>query len=113
MAPGFVFVIGLVVLGTSFLSGIFGMAGGMILMGLLLLFLSVPAAMILHGVTQAASNGWRAFLWRRYVDRKIFARYIAGSLLALLLFSLIRFVPERPLVLIALGVMPFATMIVP
>ena len=47
-------VIGLVVLGTSFLSGIFGMAGGMILMGLLLMLMSVPAAMILHGITQAA-----------------------------------------------------------
>lgn len=33
---------------TSFLSGIFGMPGGMILMGALLLFLSVPAAMVLH-----------------------------------------------------------------
>ena len=48
------------VLFTSFLSGIFGMAGGMILMGLLLAMLPVATAMLLHGITQLASNGWRA-----------------------------------------------------
>jgi len=35
---------------TSFLSGIFGMAGGMILMGLLLAMMPLPAAMVLHAV---------------------------------------------------------------
>ena len=50
-------------IGTAFLSGIFGMAGGMILVGVLLALLPVPAAMALHAITQMASNGWRAFLW--------------------------------------------------
>ena len=52
---------------TSFLSGIFGMAGGMILLGVLLILLDVAPAMVLFGVTQFASNGWRAALWRRFV----------------------------------------------
>ena len=52
---------------TAFLSGIFGMAGGLILMGVLLALMPVPAAMMLHGVTQLASNGWRAFLWRDHI----------------------------------------------
>ena len=47
------------VLATSFLSGIFGMAGGMVLMGILLLLMSVEQAMVIHGVAQFASNGWR------------------------------------------------------
>ena len=44
---------------TSFISGIFGMAGGMLLIGFLLLFLPVPVAMVFHGVIQIAANGWR------------------------------------------------------
>ena len=44
---------------TSFLSGIFGMAGGLILMGVLLALLPLPEAMALHAMTQMASNGWR------------------------------------------------------
>jgi hypothetical protein len=42
------------ILGTSFLSGIFGMAGGMILMGILLAMMPLAAAMVLHG-----SRRWR------------------------------------------------------
>jgi uncharacterized membrane protein YfcA len=113
MGPGSVVLIAVVVFATSFLSGIFGMAGGMILMGVLLVFLPVPAAMVLHGVTQAASNGWRALLWRAYIDRIILGRYAAGALLALLLFGLVRFVPDRALVLVMLGIVPFALLLVP
>jgi uncharacterized membrane protein YfcA len=51
---------------TAFLSGIFGMAGGMILMGVLLALLSVPEAMALHGLTQMVANGWRGLLWHSY-----------------------------------------------
>ena len=52
---------------TSFLSGIFGMAGGLVLMGVLLALLPLPEAMALHAVTQMASNGWRGLLWWRHV----------------------------------------------
>ena len=101
------------VLATSFLSGIFGMAGGMILMGVLLPFLSVPAAMVLHAVTQMASNGWRAVLWRRYIDWRIVGRYAIGLIVAFALFALVRIVPNRGFVLITLGAMPFLAMLVP
>ncbi len=52
---------------TAFLSGIFGMAGGLVLIGVLLAIMPVPTAMALHAVTQMASNGWRALLWRRHI----------------------------------------------
>lgn len=103
----------LAVLGTSFLSGVFGMAGGMILMGLLLLVLPVPAAMVLHGVAQMASNGWRAILWRRKTDWRIVLRYVAGLLCASLLFAFVRFVPPRELVLVCLGLIPFLVVLTP
>ncbi|MBI3707351.1 MAG: sulfite exporter TauE/SafE family protein, partial [Proteobacteria bacterium] len=67
MSPMIALALCLVMIGTSFLSGIFGMAGGMILIGVLLALLPLPEAMVLHGVTQMASNGWRAVLWVRYV----------------------------------------------
>ena len=68
-------LLGLTVFATSFLAGIFGMAGGMILMAVLLAFMPVPQAMMLHGVTQVTSNLWRAVLWRAYVEWRIVLRY--------------------------------------
>src|SRR3954463_13626565 len=56
--------LGLLMVGTAFLSGLFGMAGGLILIGVLLALMPLPTAMVLHAITQMASNGWRAFLWR-------------------------------------------------
>lgn len=101
------------VLGTSFLSGVFGMAGGMVLMGILIAFLPVSAAMVLHGTAQMTSNGWRALLWRRNTDYRIFVRYIIGLLLAALLFAFVGFVPDRALVLLALGIIPFLAVLIP
>lgn len=113
MQVALLFLLALSVLGTSFLSGVFGMAGGMVLMGILVAFLPVSAAMVLHGTAQMTSNGWRAWLWRRNTDYRIFARYIVGLLAAGLLFSFIGFVPDRALVLISLGIIPFLAVLIP
>ena len=56
---------------TSLLSGVFGMAGGLILVGVLLVVMPLPQAMVLHAVTQMASNGWRALLWRQHIVWKL------------------------------------------
>ena len=98
---------------TSFISGILGMAGGMILMGVLLALLPLPAAMMLHGITQLAANGWRAVLLRSEVDWAVFRGYVFGALLALLLFTLVRLVVSKPVALIAMGLTPFATLWLP
>jgi uncharacterized membrane protein YfcA len=113
VSAGAVLLIAVIVLATSFLSGIFGMAGGMIYMGALLLLLPVPAAMVLHGVTQTASNGWRAYLWRGYVAWPILRRYLIGAALAFGAFTLVRFVPDPALVLVVLGLTPFLAWMVP
>jgi uncharacterized protein len=105
--------LGVILLFTSFLSGIFGMAGGMVLMGALLPILPVPAAMVLHAVSQMTSNGWRAALWARYVEWWITARYVAGLLAALAIFSFIQAVPDRAMVLIILGIIPFLAVMIP
>lgn len=57
----------LATLATSLISGVLSMAGGMILMGVFSLLLSVPAAMVLHGIAQSFSNGSRVWLYRRHI----------------------------------------------
>ena len=98
---------------TSFISGILGMAGGMILMGILLALLPLPAAMMLHGITQLASNGWRALLWRTSVDWGIFRGYCYGALVALAVFAVVQLVVSKPIALIMLGLTPFVTLALP
>ena len=92
---------------TSFLSGIFGMAGGMVLMGLLLAIMPLSAAMVLHGVTQMTSNGWRAWLWRAHISWRIVGTFAIGSLLAALGFALVAVLPSKGVALLMLGLTPF------
>jgi uncharacterized protein len=98
---------------TAFLSGIFGMAGGLILIGVLLALLPVPTAMALHAVTQMSSNGWRALLWRRHIVWRQLAYYAIGSCGALAIWSAIFFVPDKPVALLCLGVTPFLARAMP
>jgi uncharacterized protein len=98
---------------TSFLSGIFGMAGGMVLMGVLLALLTVPEAMALHAVAQLASNGWRGLLWIGHVRWRPVAAYMSGCAVALTVLSFLQFVPSKPLALLSLGVSPFLVRLLP
>jgi len=98
---------------TSFVSGILGMAGGMILMGILLALMPVPAAMMLHGVSQLASNGWRAMLWRKEVVWRIFRGYALGALISMILFILLALVVSKPVALIVMGLTPFIALALP
>ena len=95
------------VLGTSFLSGIFGMAGGLILLGVLLMFMDVVPAMVLFGTIQMGANGWRALLWRAHIQWHLVWPYIAGATVAFLLMRLVSFIPDKALLYIGLGLLPF------
>lgn len=97
----------LVVIGTAFLSGIFGMAGGLILMGVLLSLFSVPQAMIAHGLLQMVANGWRSFLLRRSVHLTIVAWYCLGAVAAIGILILVAWKPSRQMVFLLLGLVPF------
>lgn len=98
---------------TAFLSGLFGMAGGMILIGVLLMLMPLPTAMVLHAITQMASNGWRAFLWRAHIRWRPVCVYLIGCALALLLWSITRYVPDKAIALLLLGATPFLVRILP
>lgn len=113
MTPLIMAVVAATMLATSFLSGIFGMAGGLILMGVLLALLPVPEAMSLHAVTQMASNGWRGLLWWRHVKWRPAAYFLAGCALAFLAWTFWRYVPSKPIAILLLGVSPFVVKLVP
>jgi uncharacterized membrane protein YfcA len=107
MAPLTLVLLACVVVLTSFLSGIFGMAGGIILLGVLLIVLDVAPAMVLFGTTQMAANGWRALLWRQHVQWHLIGGYIVGACVAFVGMRFIAWVPPKPFMYIALGLSPF------
>ena len=106
-------VVALTILATSFLSGIFGMAGGLILLGVLLIWLDVAPAMVLFGVIQTTANGWRALLWLRHVQWQIVWRYLIGASVAFIAMRAVSFVPDKAMIYLALGLVPFAAFMLP
>jgi uncharacterized membrane protein YfcA len=106
-------IIAVTILATSFVSGIFGMAGGLILLGVLLIWLDVAPAMVLFGTIQTAANGWRAILWRDHVHWSIIWRYLLGASLAFALMRAISFVPGKAFLYLGLGLIPFAAYALP
>ena len=107
MSSAIVMLVGGAMLVTSILSGIFGMAGGMILMGLLLWLFPVAEAMALHGATQMASNGWRSLLWLRHVRWRAAAAFLAGAAVAFVVWIVWRYVPSKAVAFLLLGISPF------
>jgi uncharacterized membrane protein YfcA len=103
MSPIAAAIILVTVLVTSFLSGIFGMAGGIIFMGVLATLVPVATAMMIHGAVQMISNGYRAFLWREHINWRIFRRYALGSAVAVLLLFALSWRPDKQTVYVLLG----------
>jgi uncharacterized protein len=91
---------------TAMLSGIFGMAGGLVLMGGLALVLPVSAAFVTHGILQLIANGWRAVLHRKHVDWRIVSLYAVASLVAGLAMSMIALAPSKAALFLFMGLLP-------
>ncbi|MBT1509751.1 TSUP family transporter [Bradyrhizobium sp. SRL28] len=101
------------IVSTSFISGIFGMAGGMILIGILLAFMPLAPAMVLHGLVQIASNGWRAWQWRSHIDWRIVAHYAGGAVVAAAAVGVMALVASKAIALIIVGVSPLLGLLLP
>jgi uncharacterized membrane protein YfcA len=106
-------LIGVTIVTSSFISGVFGMAGGMVLLGVLLVYLDVATAMVLFSIIQLGTNGWRSIHWRRFVLWPIFWWYVAGAALAFAVMRAVAYVPDKALVYILLGLMPFSVEVLP
>jgi uncharacterized membrane protein YfcA len=112
-APFALALIAVTIVVTSFISGIFGMAGGMILLGVLLIYMDVAPAMVLFGAIQTSANGWRATLWWRHVDWGIVWRYLIGSTAMFLVLRTVAVLPSKATLYLCLGLIPFAADLLP
>ena len=65
-------------LGTSILSAILGMGGGILLLAWMLGFVSHGEAIPMHAAVQIASNGTRVMAFIRNVDGDAFGRFLIG-----------------------------------
>ena len=91
---------------TAAISGVFGMAGGLMLKGALALVLPVSATFVVHGLLQLVANGWRAILHRRFVSWKIVAIYALGAFTAAALIGLVVYEPTRATLYLLMGLVP-------
>jgi uncharacterized protein len=113
MSSGLLAIFAAVVLVTTFLAGVFGMAGGVILMAALLFMLPVADAMVLHAMTQIVSNGWRSVLWYRFILWGVLARYALGLLAAGAVFFSFIMIPDERVIFLMLGIVPFLGLMLP
>ena len=90
----------------AIISGLFGMAGGMIFMGVIALYLGVAEAMVLHGAVQGVSNSTRAYFLRADVRWDILGWTALGAVPAALLMLSLSFLPSKAQLYLALGLLP-------
>ena len=105
--------IGIAVFLASFVSGVFGMAGGMIMLGTLLVFFDVPTGMVMFSLLATAGNTWRVASWWRYINWPIFFGYAVGGVIAVLSLRLVAFGPSKAMVYLILGLMPHMVEVLP
>ena len=105
--------IGLAVFIASLVSGVFGIAGGMIMLGVLLIFFDVPTAMVLFSLLAATGNAWRVVSWWHHIDWRILRGYAVGGLIATVLMAFIAFVPSKAMVYLILGLVPYVIELLP
>ncbi|MEM7328745.1 MAG: sulfite exporter TauE/SafE family protein [Pseudomonadota bacterium] len=91
---------------TSFISGIFGMAGGIVLMAVLVALVSVAMAMIIHGGIQMFANGYRAFLLRDAIDWRVFGYYCIGAMAGITALFFVSWTPDKRALYLLLGLTP-------
>ena len=84
------------------------MAGGALLMAILVNILPVPSAMILHAITQLSANSFRAFILREHLRPSFLFYYIIGALVAFGLLLMLAWVPDAGIVLLLVGISPWA-----
>ena len=99
-------IVAISVLLTSTLSGVFGMAGGLILLAVLLAMLPVATAIAVQGAIQIIANGSRAWFSRAFIDWRALGWICLGLLAAAIALFILRYTPDLATVCIAIGLMP-------
>lgn len=91
---------------TSALSGVFGMAGGLLLLWFLLLLFPATAAIAVHGVIQLSANFSRAWISRSYIVWPVVAKITTGVLIAAGVLLIVNYTPNAATISLAIGLMP-------
>jgi uncharacterized membrane protein YfcA len=99
-------LVALAVFATSTLSGVFGMAGGLVLLAILLAMLPVATAIAVQGAIQIVANGSRAWFSRAHIDWRVLGVICSGLAAAAVLLYILRYTPDLAVVCIAIGLMP-------
>lgn len=74
---------------TSLITGMIGVGGGLLLIGILPHFLPTNALIPVHGLTQMASNVSRAYFGRKAIQKEVIPKFLIGSFVGVGLFTLI------------------------
>ena len=77
------FILVVAALVTGFIFGALSIAADMILMGVFGFFLTIPAAMMLHGIGQASLHGLQVRLYQYLIKWHVQAFYYMGALATL------------------------------
>jgi uncharacterized membrane protein YfcA len=113
MTPGDFAILGATIVFSSFVSGTFGLAGGMVLLGVLLVYFDVTTTIVLFSFIQFFANGWRVVLLWRFVKWPIFWWYTVGALISAGAMRAVAYVPDKATVYFLLGIMPFVVDLLP
>ncbi len=72
-------VLGVMAIFTSVISGVVGMAGGIVLLSLMTFFIPLQHIVPIHGVVQLVSNGSRCFFLRKKIVKEIALYFFLGA----------------------------------
>ena len=90
---------------TSFISATLGMAGGLILLTMMIFFMPLEVAIPIHGLVQLLSNGFRVFFLRHSVVKKFFIPFLFGAPIGTYLGTQVIQAIDKRLPLFLLGVL--------
>lgn len=103
MSPAVIAIILAATFVTATISGVFGMAGGLIMKGVLVSYMPVAVSMVMHGFIQIVSNLSRSVLWRRQISWRLVGRYAVGAGAGVVVLAVINWRPGQTQVFFLLG----------
>ncbi len=83
------------------------MAGGMIFMAVITLYLGVAEAMVVHGAVQSVSNSYRSYLLKSDIRWDVLRNHFIGALPIIVILGFVSYVPDKRFLFVVLGVLPF------
>lgn len=97
----------------AFLSGVFGLAGGSLLIGGLVLLLDVTTAQLTITAILVVTTSWRLVCWRSHAQWRAIAYMALGGVSIFAIMLAIDIVPDKAAILLVLGLPPLLVNIIP